>query len=228
MNVGRQAPTVAEGFDRIETSGLARRIISEKHADCGGKRKPPPTATVEIGASQPLTAEIPSDVSIPVTIPARPPLTLRNTASARNWKHVQPPRTECHAQPHFPCSFGHRDEQNNHDADTTHDKPYRSDRRQEQGHDAAGASAVSTNWRDCGFRNRLRRRIDAVTDTSVFVAWWMGVVFATGSRPEHRSDRQNRLAEPAGYKGWAAAGRANSAASVLRRRRYAEHFALRR
>ena len=76
---------VAERLDWIEPSGFARRIIAKENADGGGKQKAAGDGRKQISArASPPSAEIPTEVAIPITMPASPPLTLRNIASARN------------------------------------------------------------------------------------------------------------------------------------------------
>jgi len=48
-------------------------------------KKPPAIAVADIGAGQPVTTEMVIENRIPAMMPAIPPLTLRNTASAKNW-----------------------------------------------------------------------------------------------------------------------------------------------
>src|SRR5579859_2912648 len=52
---------------------------------------------------------------------------------------MQSPRADCHTKADFARSFGHRNEQDVHDADATDDEGYRSYSRQKQRHDSAAA-----------------------------------------------------------------------------------------
>ncbi len=67
---------------------LARGAVTEEHADCDRKQKPAYNCPSDSSAGHPTSAGMAADTIAPPTIPATPPLTLRNTASAKNCSNM--------------------------------------------------------------------------------------------------------------------------------------------
>ena len=86
----------SERVDRIQACGFSRRI---KTPTAAAKAKPPATAAIETGAGRCKTKGIAAETTIPIAIPAAPPLTLKkHRFREKLQQHMEPPRPDGHAK----------------------------------------------------------------------------------------------------------------------------------
>ena len=103
-------------------------------------KNPPVMAASDIGAGQPVKAEIDMENAAPIDNSGDAAAHAEEHGLGQELQqHMQPPRADRHAQTDLARPLGHRDEQNVHDADAADDKRYGRYRGQQKRHDAAAA-----------------------------------------------------------------------------------------
>ena len=103
-------------------------------------KNPTIMAVSDIGAGQPVKAEIDIENAAPIKIPRDAAAHAEEHGLGQELQqHMQPSGANRHAQTDFARSFCHGDKKNVHNSDTADDKRYGCDGGEKKRHDAAAA-----------------------------------------------------------------------------------------